>query len=420
MCAATSAGSLPARAAWGPSVACAEGCAGMCRSCRFPREPARAVTQPKSAKPRAAAGGWGAAGALAAAQAQGCGQAVVPTAAQGGSCGAGALRAPQWSCPHRHPHRSRLALFSASSPDASEYPWQKVPSRHRRSPGTIYSPALPSAVMLAPHRGRGRLARPEHPTGHWLAQPGHPRKAQGTASTAGVAVPVDFADQLLPEWSAWAQGVPPRREGLAARDRGGGGGGDHDCTQGLHAAAACGQRFSQAQGGLVEPAGVLGGVLSGVGTPRRRWAACLEGHLPNMWSSSWFASPARHGGHQPCRRLLAATERRSRALATSSTAAAAGSATDRALHHGLWPWAGGGCPGGARPRNPPLLPALRAGQCRQLPAMLCSAKHAGQTTAQHSRGGWWLQPPSNSFPTHGSLAKTNADSGQPESLVSQK
>lgn len=221
MCAATSAGSLPARAAWGPSVACAEGCAGMCRSCRFPREPARAVTQPKSAKPRAAAGGWGAAGALAAAQAQGCGQAVVPTAAQGGSCGAGALRAPQWSRPHRHPHRSRLALFSASSPDASEYPWQKVPSRHRRSPGTIYSPALPSAVMLAPHRGRGRLARPEHPTGHWLAQPGHPRKAQGTASTAGVAVPVDFADQLLPEWSAWAQGVPPRREGLAARDRGG-------------------------------------------------------------------------------------------------------------------------------------------------------------------------------------------------------
>lgn len=234
MCAATSAGSLPARAAWGPSVACAEGCAGMCRSCRFPREPARAVTQPKSAKPRAAAGGWGAAGALAAAQAQGCGQAVVPTAAQGGSCGAGALRAPQWSRPHRHPHRSRLALFSASSPDASEYPWQKVPSRHRRSPGTIYSPALPSAVMLAPHRGRGRLARPEHPTGHWLAQPGHPRKAQGTASTAGVAVPVDFADQLLPEWSAWAQGVPPRREGLAARDRGGGGGSR------LHPGSACG------------------------------------------------------------------------------------------------------------------------------------------------------------------------------------
>lgn len=269
---------------------------------------------------------------------------------------------------------------------------------HTGAGGGWHGQSIPQGIgwhsQAIPVRHRARLARPE-----WLCQ---------------------WISQISSSQSGQHGHRGSHRAGRGWQPGIGGGGGDHDCTQGLHAAAACGQRFSQAQGGLVEPAGVLGGVLSGVGTPRRRWAACLEGHLPNVWSSSWFASPARHGGHQPCRRLLAATERRSRALATSSTAAAAGSATDRALHHGLWPWAGGGCPGGARPRNPPLLPALRAGQCRQLPAMLCSAKHAGQTTAQHSRGGWWLQPPSNSFPTHGSLAKTNADSGQPESLVSQK
>lgn len=300
----------------------------------------------------------------------------------GGSCGAGALQAPQWSHPHRRPHHSRLALFSASSPDASEYPWQQVPSRHRRPPGTIYSPALPSAVTLAPRRGRGRLARPEHPTGHWLARPGHPRKAQGTAGTARVAVPVDFVDQLLPEWSAWAQGVLPPREGLAARDGGG-----------IMAAPRVCVRLLPAGRGLARhrvgwwSRWVSWGCPGRGGHPQAQ-VGCMPGG-GFAWSWSWFASPARHGGHQRCRRLLAATERCSRALATSSTAAAAGRATDRPRRHGLWPWAGGGCPGSARPRNPSPLPALRAGQCRQLPAMLCRAKHAGQTAAWHSRGGWW-------------------------------
>lgn len=44
--------------------------------------------------------------------------------------------------------------------------------------------------------------------------------------------------------------------------------------------------------------------------------------------------------------------------------------------------------------------------------------------AHHSQalhwGGWWLQAPSKNFPTHSFLAKTNAASGQPEWLISQK
>lgn len=81
-----------------------------------------------------------------------------------GSSG-GAMGALWESHPNQCLCHSPCALLSASFLAASESPRQQVPSCHR-CPGTIYSSALLSTVMLAPHRDQGWLARVEHPAGH--------------------------------------------------------------------------------------------------------------------------------------------------------------------------------------------------------------------------------------------------------------
>ena len=283
------------------------------------------------------------------------------------------------------------------------------------------------------------------PMGHraWLAWPRCPCGAQSTAGTAtmspwgtghswqGHDVPVGHRAWLARQgwpcqgisWISSSQGGQHGHRG-SCRPRGGleaRGRGDHRWTRGLCAAAACGQRFSQAQSGLVEPGGVLGGVPARVGTPGCRWVACLEGGFAKCMVVVGVCCPCPARG-APAMQAFA----RSRRAARPPVQPRSGHqqhCSCRRQRHGRTPapWAlAMGRWWLPRQRLALQPPTLRAGQCRQLPVVPRRAEHAGQTAARHSRGGWWLQPLSNNFPTHGSLAKTNADSGQPESLVSQK
>lgn len=299
MCAATSAGSLPARAAWGPSVACVEGCAGMCRSCRFPREPACAVTQPKSAKPRAAAGGWGVAGALAAAQAQGCGQATVPTAAQGGPVGQGLCRRPSGPIP-------TVVPTIPASPCSPRRPPMPASIPGNRSPRAT---AAPPALFIAPHcRVPSRWHR-AGAGGGW-----HGQSIPQGIGWHGQAIPVRHRARLarpewLCQWISWISSSQSGRHGHRGSCRPGRGW-QPGMGGGIMAAPRVCVRLLPAGRGLARH-------RVGWWSQRASWGCPGRGGHPQAqvgcmpgggfaWSWSWFASPARHGGHQRCRRRLLA------------------------------------------------------------------------------------------------------------------